>query len=101
MTAKAKSFTLWGFHPAYKGKDGYPYPLPLARGSLRECNGERRRRTNEDKSRAISVAKGQATVPGIWTFGTYATGAAPTGLRLLCDEEYPDRTHEYESTEAR
>lgn len=73
----AKTFTLWGFHPAYKGKDGYPYPLRLAIGSLREVNGERNRRLKESAQ---------------WVTGTYAKGVAPVGLRLQCDNAYPQRS---------
>lgn len=84
---KTTTWVLWGFHPAGKGQDGYPYPVPLASGSMRECNGERRRRERD----------------GGWTMAVYAKGAPPTGLRLQCDEIYPERSHlgevEYETGE--
>lgn len=73
-------WVLWGFHPLYKGKDGYPYPLRLGVGSMRHCNAERRTRERH----------------GGWTMATYASGVAPIGLRLQCDEAYPLRTHEFE-----
>lgn len=73
-------WTLWGFHPDYKGADGYPYPTKLAVGSERDCNGEYARRKKQG-----------------WTTGRYRHGAEPTGLRLLCDQAYPNRSRMGES----
>lgn len=78
----AKRFTLWGFHPAYRGKDGHPYPLPLMVGTQRECNGERARRLRQSAE---------------WVTGTYRTGTPPTGLRMQCTERYPNRSQIGES----
>ena len=80
----AARWVLWGFHAAYKGKDGRPYPLRLAVGSQRDVNGERARRKRD----------------GGWTMGTYRQGVAPVGLRLQCDAAYPDRSHVGEDTNA-
>ena len=66
-------YQLWGFHPAYVGRDGFPYVLKLAGGSARDCDRERAWRVSD----------------GGWTLGTYAAGVAPVGLRLQCELAYP------------
>ena len=76
MPRTSVRWALWGFHPAYRGKDGFPYPLKLAIGSERACNGERARREKQ----------------GGWTLGRYRQGVPPTGLRLQCDALYPERS---------
>ena len=69
------TWVLWGFHPKYGGEDGYPYPIRLAIGSERECNGEYARRKKQG-----------------WVMGRYRQGVRPAGLIALCDEAYPNRS---------
>lgn len=69
------TWVLWGFNPAYPGKDGYPYPVRLTIGSERECMGEFRRREEQG-----------------WVTGRYRQGVRPEGLIALCDEAYPLRS---------
>lgn len=61
-------YTLWGFHPAYKGKDGLPYLIRLEIGSLRDCRSEQNYRVKQ----------------GDWTLGIYSrdTNVNDTALKI-------------------
>lgn len=61
------SYTLWGFHPRYTGKDGAPYLIRLAVGSARACAAESRSRTRQ----------------GGWRLNTYRSADAPVGLAAV------------------
>jgi hypothetical protein len=61
-----KGLVLWGFKG--EGPAVYAMPIALTGGSLRHINAEKRMRAGEG-----------------WTFGVYAEGTAPAGLRLQAE----------------